>query len=576
MIKLYDTQKRDKCAFTPLHDKEIRMYVCGPTVYNYVHIGNARTFVSFDVIRRYLAWRGYAVRFVSNITDVDDKIIARAAEEHKSASEIAQFYTQAFIEDMHALHVLDPDIRPKATQEIPEMIEFIESLIHGGHAYVSAGDVYFSVRSLEEYGALSHKNIDELESGHRQLRFDTSHQGKRDDADFALWKEAKPGEPAWESPWGLGRPGWHLECSAMTRKYLGYPFDIHGGGCDLIFPHHENERAQAIAAYHTGFANYWLHTGMLQINSEKMSKSLGNFLLLRTILETVDANDLRFLMLQAHYRSSLDFSDDALEGAKTALARIKNTVSTLTWICDAQQENGAGAGAGDAGAGTGDAGAGAGDANAGECSAVNASHDAAQNNNAHDAAAQDDAAQQSAALVREREAFLSAFRDAMDDDFNTPRALGVIFDYCGVLNTIAHQVECTNAPHQQLQASIDALKEIMNVLGISNDAFESADDHYVHADKLVALAETLARELEAEGEGAAESTAENTAQHAAQGVPQTSFANAQEAADYVLEVRAQARRNKCWQRADAIRDQLKELGYCIEDTPQGARLIHES
>lgn len=546
MIKLYDTQKRDKCAFTPLHDKEIRMYVCGPTVYNYVHIGNARTFVSFDVIRRYLAWRGYAVRFVSNITDVDDKIIARAAEEHKSASQIAQFYTQAFIEDMHALHVLDPDIRPKATQEIPEMIEFIESLIRGGHAYVSAGDVYFSVRSLEEYGALSHKNIDELESGHRQLRFDTSHQGKRDDADFALWKEAKPGEPAWESPWGLGRPGWHLECSAMTRKYLGYPFDIHGGGCDLIFPHHENERAQAIAAYHTGFANYWLHTGMLQINSEKMSKSLGNFLLLRTILETVDANDLRFLMLQAHYRSSLDFSDDALEGAKTALARIKNTISTLTWICDAQQENGAGTGASDAGARTGDA------------------------------AAQDDAAQQSAALVREREAFLSAFRDAMDDDFNTPRALGVIFDYCGVLNTIAHQVECTNAPHQQLQASIDALKEIMNVLGISNDAFESADDHYVHADKLVALAETLAHELEAEGEGAAESATEKAAQHAAHSAAQTSFANAQQAADYVLEVRAQARRNKCWQRADAIRDQLKELGYCIEDTPQGARLIHES
>ena len=546
MIKLYDTQKRDKRTFTPLHDNEIRMYVCGPTVYNYVHIGNARTFVSFDVIRRYLTWRGYAVRFVSNITDVDDKIIARAAEEHKTASDIAQFYTQAFIEDMHALHVLDPDIRPKATEEIPEMIEFIESLIRGGHAYVSAGDVYFSVRSLDEYGALSHKNIDELESGHRQLRFDTSHQGKRDAADFALWKEAKPGEPAWESPWGLGRPGWHLECSAMTRKYLGYPFDIHGGGCDLIFPHHENERAQAIAAYHTGFANYWLHTGMLQINSEKMSKSLGNFLLLRTILETVDANDLRFLMLQAHYRSSLDFSDDALEGAKTALARIKNTVSTLTWICDAQQENDAGAGTGDAGADTGDA------------------------------VAQDDAAKQSAALVREREAFLSAFRDAMDDDFNTPKALGVIFDYCGVLNTIAHQVECANAPHQQLQASIDALKEIMNVLGISNDAFESADDHYVHADKLVALAETLARELEAEGEGTAESTTENTAQHAAHSAAQTSFANAQEAADYVLEVRAQARRNKCWQRADAIRDQLKELGYCIEDTPQGARLIHES
>lgn len=527
MIKLYDTQKRDKRTFTPLHDNEIRMYVCGPTVYNYVHIGNARTFVSFDVIRRYLTWRGYVVRFVSNITDVDDKIIARAAEEHKTASDIAQFYTQAFIEDMHALHVLDPDIRPKATEEIPEMIEFIESLIRGGHAYVSAGDVYFSVRSLDEYGALSHKNIDELESGHRQLRFDTSHQGKRDAADFALWKEAKPGEPAWESPWGLGRPGWHLECSAMTRKYLGYPFDIHGGGCDLIFPHHENEQAQALAAYHTGFANYWLHTGMLQINSEKMSKSLGNFLLLRTILETVDANDLRFLMLQAHYRSSLDFSDDALECAKTALARIKNTIATLRWICSTQQnslqkndmEH---------------------DANTKECTA---------------ASAQDNSTGQAATLVREREAFLSVFRDAMDDDFNTPKALGVIFDYCGVLNTIAHQVECTNAPCQELQVSVDTLQEIMSVLGISKEAFECKNSCCVHADKLIALAETLASEQQSA--------------HA-------QFSNVEKAIDYVLDVRTQARRNKQWQCADAIRDKLKELGYSIEDTPQGARLIHES
>lgn len=527
MIKLYDTQKRDKRTFTPLHDNEIRMYVCGPTVYNYVHIGNARTFVSFDVIRRYLTWRGYAVRFVSNITDVDDKIIARAAEEHKTASDIAQFYTQAFIEDMHALHVLDPDIRPKATEEIPEMIEFIESLIRGGHAYVSSGDVYFSVRSLDEYGALSHKNIDELESGHRQLRFDTSHQGKRDAADFALWKEAKPGEPAWESPWGLGRPGWHLECSAMTRKYLGYPFDIHGGGCDLIFPHHENEQAQALAAYHTGFANYWLHTGMLQINSEKMSKSLGNFLLLRTILETVDANDLRFLMLQAHYRSSLDFSDDALECAKTALARIKNTITTLRWICSTQQNS----------LQKNDMEL---DANTKECTA---------------ASAQDNSTGQAATLVREREAFLSAFRDSMDDDFNTPKALGVIFDYCGVLNTIAHQVECTNAPCQELQVSVDTLQEIMSVLGISKETFECKNSCYVHADKLIALAETLASEQQSA--------------HA-------QFSNVEKAIDYVLDVRTQARRNKQWQCADAIRDKLKELGYSIEDTPQGARLIHES
>ena len=250
MLKIYDTKLREKVPFESLEHGKIGMYVCGPTVYNYIHIGNARTFVSFDVIRRYLSWRGFEVKFVSNITDVDDKIIKKANEEGRSAAEVAAEYSQAFLDDMHAMNVQDPDVRPRATEEIPEMIQLIQELIDGGHAYEVEGDVYFSVRSYADYGALSGRNIDEMEGGHRELRADGQglEDRKRDHLDFALWKAAKPGEPSWESPWGQGRPGWHIECSAMSRKYLGLPFDIHGGGADLVFPHHENERAQSEAA----------------------------------------------------------------------------------------------------------------------------------------------------------------------------------------------------------------------------------------------------------------------------------------------------------------------------------------
>ena len=305
MLTIYDTKLHEKVPFTTLEHGKISMYVCGPTVYNYIHIGNARTFVSFDVIRRFLTWRGFKVKFVSNITDVDDKIIKKAQEEGREASEVAAEYAQAFLDDMHALNVEDPDVRPRATEEIPEMIALIEELIEKGHAYAVEGDVYFSVRSFPAYGELSGRNIDEMESGHRELRADGQglEDRKRDPLDFALWKAAKPGEPSWESPWGAGRPGWHIECSAMSRKYLGLPFDIHGGGADLVFPHHENERAQSEAACGCTFANHWMHGGMLQINHEKMSKSLGNFLLLRDILKTTRPEVLRFLMLQTHYRS---------------------------------------------------------------------------------------------------------------------------------------------------------------------------------------------------------------------------------------------------------------------------------
>ena len=250
-MKIYNTQTRSKVELKPITPGKIGMYVCGPTVYNRIHIGNARTFISFDIIRRYLMWRGYDVTFVQNVTDVDDKIIKRANEEGRSAAEVAAEYTQSFIDDMHAVGVLDPTVRPKATEEIDEMIKLVSLLIEKGHAYEVEGDVYYAVRSYPAYGQLSGRNIDEMEAGHRELRADGQglEDRKRDPLDFALWKAAKPGEPSWDSPWGKGRPGWHIECSAMSHKYLGLPFDIHGGGSDLVFPHHENERAQSEAAY---------------------------------------------------------------------------------------------------------------------------------------------------------------------------------------------------------------------------------------------------------------------------------------------------------------------------------------
>ena len=296
MIKLYNSQTRRKEEFKPVEEGHVRMYVCGPTVYNYIHIGNARTFISFDTIRRYLMWRGLKVTFVQNVTDVDDKIIKKANEEGRSAAEVAKEYTEAFIADMHAAGVMDPDVRPKATEEIPAMIELVQRIIDEGHAYVEEGDVYFDVRSFPSYGKLSGRNIDEMESGHRDLVAGSAlDDRKRDPLDFALWKAAKPGEPSWDSPWGPGRPGWHIECSAMSKKYLGLPLDVHGGGADLIFPHHENETAQSEAAYGTTFCNAWMHGGMLQINSEKMSKSLGNFMLLREVLKYTKPQVLRML-----------------------------------------------------------------------------------------------------------------------------------------------------------------------------------------------------------------------------------------------------------------------------------------
>lgn len=373
-LKLYDSARRAKVPFEPLVAGKVSMYVCGPTVYDDIHIGNARTFLSFDVIRRWLVARGYEVTFAQNLTDVDDKIINRANERGVDPAELARANAAAFIDVMHRFGILDPDIRPRATEEIPAMIEMIGGLVEGGHAYASGGDVYFSVRSDPDYGCVSGRNVDDLMVGARI----EAGELKRDPLDFALWKAAKPGEPTWDSPWGPGRPGWHSECAAMVHRYLGMPVDIHGGGSDLAFPHHENECAQARMRWGGEFANHWMHTGMLLVDGEKMSKSLGNFYTLREVLDEYPAAALRLLMLQTHYRSPLDFSFERLRGAVGSLERVATAVENLRWGV------------------------------------------------AHPGASAD--AGLAAGLVAAAEAASAEFEACMDDDFNTAGALAAYFN----------------------------------------------------------------------------------------------------------------------------------------------------
>lgn len=324
MIKIYNTLTRKLEEFKPVKEKEVSMYVCGPTVYNYIHIGNARPAIFFDTVRRYFEYRGYKVKYVQNFTDVDDKIIKRANEEGISSREVAQKYIKAYFEDTAKVNLKEEGMtRPKATEHIGEMIKIIKSLIEKGYAYESQGDVYFEVEKYKDgYLALSHQNIEDLRSG---ARIEVS-EIKKSPLDFALWKKAKEGEPSWDSPWGKGRPGWHIECSAMSKKYLGDTFDIHGGGQDLIFPHHENEIAQSKCSCGGDYARYWMHNGYINVNGEKMSKSLGNFFLLRDVLEHYDGRVVRLFVLSAHYRKPIDFSDAELTQAKASLERIENAI----------------------------------------------------------------------------------------------------------------------------------------------------------------------------------------------------------------------------------------------------------
>lgn len=331
-MKIYNTMARTKEEFKPIREGKVGIYVCGPTVYDYIHIGNARPMIVFDTLRRYLLYKGYDVNYVSNFTDVDDKIIRRAIEEGVASSEISERYIKEVRKDMKDLNVMEATTHPKATEEIPDMIAMIETLISKGHAYEVNGTVYFRTRSFGDYGKLSGKNIDDLESGHRDEKHQLKVSGedeKEDFLDFVLWKPKKEGEPSWESPWGAGRPGWHLECSVMSKKYIGDIIDIHAGGEDLIFPHHENEIAQSEAANDVEFARYWMHNGFLRIDGEKMSKSLGNFFTIRDIGKKYPLQVIRFFMLSAHYRSPLNFSETLVESAKASLERILTAMGRL-------------------------------------------------------------------------------------------------------------------------------------------------------------------------------------------------------------------------------------------------------
>lgn len=336
-MKIYNTLTRKKEEFIPLEEGKVRMYVCGPTVYNYIHIGNARPMIVFDTVRRYLEHKGYEVNYVSNFTDVDDKIIKKANEEGVDASIISQRYIAEAKADMESLNVREATRHPKATEEIDGMIEMIQTLIDKGHAYEAGGTVYFKTRSFKAYGKLSKKNIDDLQAGHRDIKV-TGEEGKADPLDFVLWKPKKEGEPSWPSPWGDGRPGWHIECSVMAKKYLGEQIDIHAGGEDLIFPHHENEIAQSEACNGKEFSRYWMHNGFLNIDNVKMSKSLGNFFTVREIGEKYDLQVLRFFMLSAHYRSPLNFSADLMAASKNSLERILTAVDRLSDLSGVDRE----------------------------------------------------------------------------------------------------------------------------------------------------------------------------------------------------------------------------------------------
>ena len=386
-MKIYNTLSGRKEEFKPLEEGRVKMYVCGPTVYNLIHIGNARPMILFDTVRRYMEYKGYEVNYVSNFTDVDDKIIKKAMEEGVDASVISERYIAECKKDMEAMNVKPATVHPKATQEIGGMLEMISTLIEKGHAYKAQdGTVYFRTRSFRGYGKLSHKNLDDLQGGNRSLLV-TGEDQKEDPLDFVLWKPKKEGEPYWESPWCQGRPGWHIECSVMSKKYLGEEIDIHAGGEDLVFPHHENEIAQSEAANEKPFARYWMHNAFLNINNHKMSKSLGNFFTVRDVSEKYDLQVLRFFMLSAHYRSPLNFSEELMEAAGSGYERIVNGVGNLNYLLENSKS--------------------------------------------------DKISEEEQALLKEAESYRVKFEQAMEDDFNTADALAAIFELVKFANSHA-------------------------------------------------------------------------------------------------------------------------------------------
>ena len=453
-MKIYNTMSKRKEEFVPLEEGKVKMYVCGPTVYNFIHIGNARPMIVFDTVRRYFEYKGYDVNFVSNFTDVDDKIIKKAIEEGVTAEEISKRYIAECKKDMDAMNIKPATKNPLATEEICGMVDMIQTLIDKGYAYEKNGTVYYRTRKFKDYGKLSHKNLDDLQSGGRTLLV-TGEDEKEDPLDFVLWKPKKEGEPAWQSPWSEGRPGWHIECSEMSKKYLGEQIDIHAGGEDLIFPHHENEIAQSEAANGKEFAKYWMHNGFLNIDNRKMSKSLGNFFTVREISEKYDLQVLRFFMLSAHYRSPLNFSADLMESARASLERILTAAENLRFLSK----------------------------NAGE----------------------ENLTDEEKGLLDKANEYVQGFERAMDDDFNTADAIASVFELVKFINTTADG----SRSKEYLDTLYDILFKLTDVLGIIIDKKEEMLDADIEAmiekrqaarkERNFALADQIRDELLAKG-----------------------------------------------------------------------------
>lgn len=458
-MRIYNTLTRKKEEFVPMDKDNVKMYSCGPTVYDYFHIGNARPFIIFDTMRRYLEYIGYKVTFVQNFTDIDDKMIKRANEEGITVKELGDRFVAEYYKDAESIGVKKASVHPKATENIDAIIDIVKKLVDNGYAYAVDGNVYFSTKKFNEYGKLSKQPLEDLEAG---ARIDVN-EHKNDPMDFALWKAQKEGEPAWESPWGMGRPGWHIECSAMANKYLGETIDIHSGGQDLIFPHHENEIAQSECANCKPFANYWMHNGYININNQKMSKSLGNFFTVRDIRAKYDGEVIRYFMLSAHYRNPINFSDVLMEQAKSAVERVYTCIDNLEFLLEKTEEK----------------------------------------------AADEE-------FMNKLSGCGDKFRAAMDDDLNTADAIAAIFDIVYLANT-----EVTSESGKAaVRAVLDLIRELGGVLGLFTKVKEKSLDAEV---------------------------------------------------EELIKQRAEARANKDWATADAIRDKLKAMNIVLKDTPDGVK-----
>ena len=463
-MQIYNSQTRRKEEFVPVVPGKASIYACGPTVYDFFHIGNARPFIVFDVLRRYLEFRGYRVTFVQNFTDIDDKMIRRANEEGITVKELGDRFIEEYKKDAAALGIRPATIHPRATEHIGEIIKMVKQLQDKGFAYEADGDVYFDVSKDPGYGKLSGQNLEDLEAG---ARVDVNEDVKRNPADFALWKSAKPGEPSWRSPWGPGRPGWHIECSAMSRKYLGDTFDIHAGGKDLLFPHHENEVAQSECCTGKTFARYWMHNGFINVDNQKMSKSLGNFFTVRDILKEYEAEDIRMFMLSAHYRSPVNFSREMMSQARASLQRLYTARDNMAFLLA----------------------------------------------HAVDKALTD----KEQALLDAAAAAEQKFDAAMDDDLNTADAIGAIFDIVRAANTSLG----ADSSKAAVGSTLSAMERLCGVLGLVVRPWEEAVPEDVKA---------------------------------------------------LADARARARAEKNWAESDRLRDEMKSLGWSVEDTPQGQKV----